>query len=276
MNRKEPEISVIILNYKNAELTTKCVDHLVKSAELAEIPIQIIVVDNSAVKTADTLKEILPNDVEIIENTENMGFSKANNQGIIESRGKHILLLNNDAFVNPECLKEGIKYLEEHENCGIWAPKLVGEDGSFQVSCASLPSLKGLIGEYLFFDNYDWYPDVDKWNEPHDVGNVVGAYMLIKKTVTQKIGFLDEDFFFTVEDVDYCKRVHEAGFSVVYDPRFSLVHIGGASQDTEWFDDPHMHKNRILYFKKNHGKFKTVLASLIINLGLKIMKIKGV
>lgn len=273
MNFKAPEISVIILNYKNADLTAKCVHHLSKAAEEAEIPIQTIIVDNSAPETARKLKKLLPqDDVEIIENSKNMGFSKANNQGIRISKGKYILLLNNDAFVNQECLKGGIKYLEEHDDCGIWAPKLVGEDGSFQVSCARLPSIKGLIGEYLLLDNYDWYPDLAEWTEPHDVGNVIGAYMLIKRSVVEKVGMLDEDFFFTVEDVDYCKRVHEAGFSVAYDPKFSVVHISGASQDKGWVNDPYMHRNRVLYFQKNHGKLKAALTSLIIKLGLKRMK----
>lgn len=276
MNFKAPKISVIILNYKNAELTAKCVHHLSKSAEEAEIPVQIIIVDNSALETADTLKKLLPqDDVEVIENHENMGFSKANNQGIRVSKGKYILLLNNDAFINQECLKGGIKYLEEHDDCGIWAPKLVGEDGSFQVSCARLPSIKGLIGEYLLLDNYDWYPDLAEWTEPHDVGNVIGAYMLIKRSVVEKVGMLDEDYFFNVEDVDYCKRMSKNGFSVVYDPRYSLIHLGSASQNDKWIDNSYMHKNRVLYFRKNHGKLKAILAYLIINLGLKIMKIKN-
>lgn len=275
MNNKKPKLSVIILNYKNVDLTAKCVSHLNQSAKAAEISTQIIVVDNSTDETAGELKKRLP-DVQIIENSENQGFSHANNQGIRISKGEFILLLNNDAFVNSECLINGIKYLEENENCGLWSPKLVGEEGAFQVSCARLPSIKGLIGEYIFLDNYDWYEDLKQWSEPKDVGNVVGAFILMRREVIDKVGLLDEDYFFTVEDVDYCKRVHDASLSVIYDPRFKVVHIGGASQDEKWIDDPHMHKYRILYFKKNHGTLKSLIASFIINSGLKIMKIRRV
>ncbi len=267
------KLSVIILNYKTAELTAKCIDYLTKSAEKAKIPTQIIVVDNSANETAKTLKKVLSDKVEIIENSENHGFSRANNQGIQISEGKYILLLNNDAFINSESLINGISYMEENEDCGIWSPKLVGEDGSFQVSCANLPSIKGLIGEYLLFKNYDWYPDVNKWTEPQDVGNVVGAFMLIKKSIIDKVGLLDEDFFFNVEDVDYCKRVHQAGFSVIYDPRFSIIHIGGASQPENWVNDPYLHSNRLLYFRKNHGILSSLTSRLIIWLGLRERKI---
>jgi len=268
----EPVLSVIILNYKNAGLTSKCVDYVIGSAKKADIGTQILIVDNSAKETADELKKLLPRDVYIIENLENQGFSKANNQGILASKGKYVLLLNNDAFINPECLINGINYVKDNKNCGIWAPKLVGEDGSFQVSFAHLPSIKGLIEEYILLKNNSSYPDLNEWKEPHNVGNVVGAFMLIKKEVIDKVGLLDEDYFFTVEDVDYCKRVHEAGFSVMYDPQSKIIHLGGASQDDKWINDPYVHKSRVLYFRKNHGIFKAFLSKIIIFMGLNIRK----
>jgi GT2 family glycosyltransferase len=232
------------------------------------------VVDNSALETADELKRILPSEVIIIENNINQGFSRANNQGIRVCTGEFILLLNNDAFVNSECLRAGINYLKENTGSGIWSPKLIGEDGSFQVSCARLPSIKGLIGEYLLFRNFDWYDDVKEWSKPRNVGNVIGAFLLFKKSLIDRVGLLDEDFFFNVEDVDYCKRVHEVGLSVIYDPRFSVVHIGGASSIDSWMNSSHLHNYRIVYFHKNHGKISGWIARVIISLGLTIRRIK--
>ncbi len=268
------ELSIIILNYKNTLLTAKCVDYLIESANKANISIEVIVVDNSALETADELKDILPSKVKIIENNINQGFSRANNQGIRVCTGEFILLLNNDAFVNSECLSAGINYLRENMDCGIWSPKLIGEDGSFQVSCARLPSIKGLIGEYLLFRNFDWYENVKEWRKPRNVGNVIGAFLLFKKSLIDQVGLLDEDFFFNVEDVDYCKRVHEAGLSVIYDPRYSVVHIGGASSKDSWMNSSHLHNYRIVYFYKNHGKISGWLARIIISLGLTIRRIK--
>lgn len=267
-------LSVIVLNYKNADLTAKCVDCLTESAKKLKISIEIVVVDNSANETAETLKRILPASVKIIENSVNQGFSRANNQGIRISNGEYLLLLNNDAFVNSECLEGGIKYLNENMDCGVWAPKLLGENGSFQVSCANLPSIKGFIGEYLLFKNLDWYDDVFSWTEPHEVGNVVGAYLLMKKSVIEKVGMLDENFFFNVEDVDYCKRVQEAGLSVIYDPRFSVIHIGGASSRDSWVNSSHLHNFRVLYIRKHHGRLSAWLARIIISLGLNIRRFK--
>lgn len=265
-------LSTIILNYKDPELTVRCVDILEGSSVDIPVNTQIIVVDNSAPETGEKLKSLLKDDVTVIENTENMGFSRANNQGMEISDGNYIMLLNNDAFINAETLINGIKYLDNHSECGVWSPKLVGEDGKFQVSCAKLPSLKGLFGEYVRFKNLDWYPELGNWSKPTDVGNVIGACMLFRRSLIDEIGMLDEDYFFNVEDVDFCKRIHEAGYTVIYDPRYSMIHIGGASQPGKWVNDPYIHRNRVIYFKKNHGMVMGVLAQLIIWAGLNMRR----
>lgn len=268
----DPELSVIILNYKNPELTAKCVYHLSEASDEAKIHTETIIVDNSAPETSSILRNLLPGDVVIMENDENLGFSKANNQGIGISRGDYILLLNNDAFVNCEVLKTGIRFLDENPDCGMWAPKLVGEDGTFQMTCARLPSLKGLIVEYLLFRSYDRYEDSESWTEPRIVGAVIGAFMLIRRRVIETIGILDEDFFFTVEDIDYCFRVNEADFKIYYDPTVSMVHLVSASQK-EGIEYPQLHSNRVLYFKKNKGRFSGFISGVIIKLGLFLRKI---
>ena len=265
-------LSTIILNYKDPELTARSVQTLLESAEPIDVKVQVVVVDNSATETAESLRKLLGDDAALIENQENQGFSRANNQGMEMATGEYILLLNNDAFVNPETLKLGFNYLEDHEECGVWSPKLVGVDGKFQVSCARLPSLRGLIAEYIQFKNLDWYPDLENWSEPTDVGNVVGAFMLFRRKLVDEVGMLDEDYFFNVEDVDYCKRIHEAGLEVIYDPRCSVVHIGGASQPGKWVNDPYMHRNRKIYFKKNHGTVQGIIAGIVIWTGLNMRR----
>jgi len=269
---KKPELSVIILNYKNPELTAKCVNHLIEASNGANIRTETIIVDNSAPQTASTLRNLLPGEVVIIENERNQGFSKANNQGISISQGEYVLPLNNDAFINAEVLKTGISFLRENPDCGMWAPKLVGEDGTFQMTCARLPSLKGLIVEYLLFRSYDRYSESESWTEPRVVGAVIGAFMLISRRVVEVIGMLDEDFFFTVEDIDYCFRVNEANFKIYYDPTVSMIHLVSASQK-EGIEYPKLHSNRILYFKKNKGLFLGFISGIIINMGLFLRKI---
>jgi GT2 family glycosyltransferase len=271
MNADEIILSVIILNYRDVDLTAKCVKYLEDSANDLNLPTQIIIVDNSAAETSKALKELFPH-LDIIENYQNVGFSKANNQGIMASRGKYILLLNNDAFVNSDCLKNGINYLENND-LGIWAPRLVGEDGNLQISSSQFPSLNDIMGEYFLFKNYNIYNDFFNWKEPKKVDFVIGAFILMKIALVDEVGLLDEAFFFNGEDVDYCKRVHEKGYTVTYDPRYSVVHIGGASQTKEWFRDPFLHKNRIIYSYKHYNIIGGLLAHLTIRSGLMFRKI---
>lgn len=274
MERAQPDISAVILNYKNPQLTAKCVEILLRSLEECGASSQVLVVDNSAAETARELRQLLPEAVEIIENPENRGFAKATNQGIRAGRGKYILLLNNDVFVNSQCLKTGLNYLNEHPNTGIWAPQLAGSDGRPQVSCARFPTLKSAFGEYLLGKQWNWYGDLFQWKEPHPVETVNGAFNLIPKTVFDQVGLLDEDFFFTGEDLDFCRRLHRRGFPVIYDPRCRATHLGGASQAQEkWFRDPYLHRHLILYYRKHHRLFTAACSAMIVHLGLLLRRL---
>lgn len=274
MQRVQPEISAIILNYKNPQLTAKCVDVLFRSLNECGVSAQVIVVDNSAAETARQLRQLLPEAVEILENPENRGFATATNQGIRASRGEYILLLNNDVFVNPQCLKTGLNYLKEHPHTGIWAPQLAGSDGRPQVSCARFPTLKSAFGEYLLGKQWNWYGDLFQWKEPRAVETVNGAFNLVPETVFDQIGLLDEEFFFTGEDLDFCKRLHQRGFVVVYDPRCRATHLGGASQGQgKWFRDPYLHRHLILYYRKHHRRITAECSAIIIHLGLLLRKL---
>lgn len=275
MQNWEIKISAIILNYRNPQLTLKCVNTLLDSINKIGVDAEIIVVDNSASETSEALKKTLPEQIKLIENRDNLGFAKANNMGIRISRGEYILLLNNDVFVNPECLRSGVQYLNTHKETAIWSPRLVGQNGNIQISCARFPSLKGVMGEYLFGKQWDWYIDIKAWNEPKNVDAVVGAFMLMQKKVLEEVGLLDEEYFFNVEDIAFCKRVHLHNYNIVYDPRCSVIHLGGASQPYKWVNDPYMHKNRILYFKKNFGIITSVIVALIIRIGLLLRSIKN-
>lgn len=269
-------ISVIILNYKNYELTLQCVEKVINAARMNQMVMQVIVVDNSTSETAPILKKTLPPEVQLIANEENLGFARANNLAIQQSTGKYVLLLNNDAFINSECLKTGIEFLRENTQVGIWAPQLRGVGNNIQISCAKSPSLLGVFGEYFLGTKFDWYEGVNNWSRPTRVDTVIGAFMLMPRKVISEIGLLDERFFFTVEDMDYCLRVRNAGYSIVYDPRVSVRHVGSASQSHKnWNSDPYLHNNRILYFEIHHGKYSARIARMIIEYGLAYRRLKN-
>lgn len=268
-----PRISAITLNYRNVELTRRCVEALRRSACRAGLDLEIIVVDNSGTDTGEALRAALPDGVRIEVNEANRGFARACNQGIRIARGDLILLVNSDAFVTAEALETGVEYLDDNPDAGVWASRLVNEDGSLQVSCSRFPSLAGVVSEYLLGRPTDWYRNPQDWSEPREVDTVVGAFMLIPRRVVEEVGELDERYFFNVEDIDYCKRVREAGFAVVYDPRTSVTHLArGSHTDYRWHADEQLHRHRMLYFREHHSPLTAGLAALTIRLGVTLRR----
>ncbi len=269
-------ISAVILNYKDVALTKKCVDILYRSADASDLPVEVIVVDNSAPQTAEDLCEELPEEVKIIENEKNLGFSAANNQGIKQAKGDIILIMNNDLFINEEVLQTGSEYITSHKKAGVWAPKLVGEFSDEQKSCAYFPTIHGLIIEYWFKYPYSNRVALTAVNADHPVpvDMVIGACMFIRKEVLEQAGLFDEDYFFTSEDVDLCYKIKNLGYEVLFDPRVEAVHLTSASQDYTWYDDPHLHEARKLYFKKHFNSLKATTARFIISSGIKARKVK--
>lgn len=269
-------VSAVILNYLNPDLTQECVNTLLEAARDASVDMEVIVVDNSARKTAKILREKLSQQVIIIENDANNGFSKANNQGIRRASGDLILIMNNDLFINADTLRKGVHYFKEHDNIGVWAPKLTDQQGKGQRSCSKFPTLTGLLTEYLLKLQYDnrIAKDAMQAAKPVEVDTVIGACMFIPTEVMREVGGFDEDYFFNVEDVDLCLKIKKHGYQVVFDSRCSAIHLVGASQDHHWYNDEHLHNSRILYFQKNHNAVKAALAKAVIKMGLKLRQIK--
>lgn len=269
-------ISAIILNYFNPPLTVKSVDALLKAASETKIPVEVIVVDNSAPTTAKELRLLLPSEAVIIENEENRGFAAANNQGIKQAGGEVILIMNNDLFINKEVLKKGYEYATANRKCGIWAPKLTDQFGNAQRTCSHFPSLRGVISEYLTNQQLDNQIAIlaNGVKQPMQVDTVIGACMFIRREVLQEVGLFDEDYFFTSEDMDLCFKVDKAGYEIIFDPRCEAIHLTGASQNSLWHEDAYLHETRKLYFKKHHHYLKALLAGFVIDCGIKLRKLK--
>lgn len=271
-----PTVSVIVLNYRDADLTLQCIASVMSASVRTGDELEIIVVDNSASDTLEILRNALPERIVTIANENNVGFARACNQGIDIARAPLILLLNNDAFLNAECLALAISFLQTNPTAGILSPQLVGVDGVEQVTGTRFPSIKHLAGEYLLPFPYLGSTYSISSNKPFPVDTVIGAAMFIRREVIDCIGKFDEGFFFTGEDIDYCRRTRDAGFVVYLDPRCKLVHLGGSSQQNQhWAKSPYLHKARIHYFYKHYGWVGGVTASLIIRVGLLLRSLKS-
>lgn len=270
-----PALSAVILNYRRPTLSVRSALSVLDAAAEAGVKAEVIVLDNSAAETGKTLRNALrDHQVSIVENRENAGFARGSNQGVEMATGRILLLLNSDAFMNASCIRTALAFLEANPRTGIWSPKLVAEDGRRQVSCARVPSLTSIVLEYLIGAQTSWYRDISTWTAPTRVGMTVAACWFMPRSTWNIVGSLDERYYFTGEDADYCKRVADAGLSVVYDPRAAIVHIGSASQPWDWVRDPHLHRSRILYVGKRYGWMGAAIARIAIAIGLTLRKLK--
>jgi len=215
--------------------------------------------------------------VELIENKVNVGFARANNQALPHARGRYLLLLNTDAFIAPDTLQKTLEFMDTHPRCGVLGVKLVGRDGALQPSCRYFPTPWNVFltttGLKRYFPRTRLVDDM-AWDHAsvRECDWVPGCYYLIRREVIDQIGLFDPRYFLYCEEVDYCRAVRKAGWSVVYYPFTQVVHIGGESAETV---GPLTSAGRqistlqieseLLYFRKHHG-LTGVLAAVQLSL----------
>src|SRR5579871_5686289 len=230
-----PDITIVLVNYNTAHLFERLFSAI--DCARGDLRLQIILVDNAS---RDSSIEILRRSypyVELIENTVNVGFGRANNQSLARMRGRFVLLLNTDAFVSPDTLIKTFRFMEQDPQCGILGVKLIGEDGSLQPSCRFFPTPWNVFvatnGLTRFFPNTRPVDDME-WDHKgiRACHWVPGCFYLIRKEVIDQVGLFDPRFFLYCEEIDHCWRVRQAGWKVVYYGNTHVVHIGGESAKT--------------------------------------------
>ncbi|MCH7641195.1 glycosyltransferase family 2 protein [Patescibacteria group bacterium] len=262
------DLSIIIVSYNTKKLTLDCIKSVIN--EGSGLKKEIIVVDNGS-KDGST-KEIeeysRQTTLRLIKNRTNLGFSKANNQGIKSAKGKYILLLNSDTKVKKEVLGKLVKFAEKTPDVGVVGARLLNEDGTLQGSCFHFPTIKNAIREYFLgkkglFDKFA--PGGEK---PVEVEALVGAAFLITPKALEEVGPLDERYFFYMEDLDYCRRVWRAGLKVYYLPEAEVFHYHGAS-GKHIADPENQWRRQIPSSKIYHGLFKHYLLTAVLWSGQK-------
>jgi|LGVF01.1.fsa_nt_gb GT2 family glycosyltransferase len=258
----EIDLSIIIISYNTKGLILNCLNSIRK--HIGDVRHEIIVVDNaSADGSPDAVEQGFPH-VKLMRNNENYGFAKANNQGFRDARGKAILMLNSDTVFIEAGMKEMLDYFWSDSTIGILAPRLLNADGTIQNSCRKffsffrtnyeLPAkimnkLPDFAGRFLHIHN------VHKITAPCDIDYATGAGLLVKKVLIDKIGGLDENYFFYGEETDFCLQAHNRGCRVVYYSHFRIVHIRGGSTAEEpgYFSLYNRYRSKYYYLKKNHS-----------------------
>ena len=232
------DIAVIIVNWNAREDLRHCLQSLLTDPKLA-VDYSVWVVDNaSSDGSAGMVASEFPN-AHLIVNTENVGFSKANNQAIALTDSRYAFLLNSDAAIHPGALEALVAYADAHPKAGVIGPKVLNPDGSLQFSCRRFPSLGAgfFRNTYLgrLFPNNKFARDylMTNFDHAHDVPVdwVSGCAMLLRREMVDEIGALDERFYMYCEDVDLCQRAWDSGREVVYAPSAVVTHAIGRSSD---------------------------------------------
>ena len=202
------------------------------------LKLQVVVVDNASRDNSVEVLRAQHPETELIENVTNAGFGRANNQALSRASGRYVLLLNTDAFVAPDTLTKTVGFMDANPHCGVLGVKLVGEDGSLQPSCRYFPTpwntfltstgLARLFPQARTVDNMSWdHASVRQceW--------VPGCYYLVRREVIDQVGLFDPRYFLYCEEIDHCRAVRNAGWSVIFYPFTQVVHIGGESALSE-------------------------------------------
>ena len=230
------KLSVIIVSYNAKYFLDQCLSSVIKATQNLEV--EIIVVDNNSVdESAEMVKRKFPNTT-LIHNKENVGFSKANNQVILQAKGEFILLLNPDTLVEEDALEKSISFMSDNKEAGAVGVQMVDGKGKFlDESKRGIPnfwtSLLKFLGLHRFFPksklfNHYYLGYLEK-DQRHEVEILVGAFMLIKKSILDKVGLLDEQFFMYWEDTDLSIRILEAGYKNYYLGDVKIIHYKGES-----------------------------------------------
>ena len=254
-----PEVSIIIVSWNAREYLIGCLMSLYE-----EDPpwAEIIFVDNgSSDGSADAVEELFP-EVRLIRSDENLGFAKANNIGIMASAGKFVCLMNSDMVVLGGCMETLKARMDSDPSAGLVCPRVLNPDMTLQPTCRRFPSLKGAFLSAIGLDSRNYMPH----DSVMEAEAVSGCFMLARRAAIDQAGLLDERFFFYAEDKDWCRRIKNSGWKIIYLPEAKAVHYGGSSSSAPVKIYIELHKANLKYWRKHHGSARTIVYLAIVML----------
>jgi N-acetylglucosaminyl-diphospho-decaprenol L-rhamnosyltransferase len=250
-----PKVSVVVVSYNTRERLLACLAAL-EGRVLA--PHEVIVVDNASADGSVAAVRVRFPAVTVIANTENVGFSRANNQGLRHARGPYALILNSDAEVAPGCVDALGAVLDARPDVGIVGPRTRFPDGRIQVSFGPMLAPRAEWRQRRLVRGVQGGdPEALRQAEAlaateHEPAWVSGSCLLARRSAIDAVGLFDEGFFLYEEDVDLCVRVRQAGWRVVFSPAAEVVHHLGSSMGQPG-GGLEYHRSHIRFYAKHHG-----------------------
>jgi len=268
-----PELSIVFVNYNDRIHLEKSLASLQKNVQ--DIDYEVIVVDNnSSDGSLAFLRENFPS-VRTMGNKENLGYARANNQGIRESKGEYVLLLNTDTIINPGALNLLLQEMKKDPGIGGIGPALLTDKNNYQVSFGKKVNfISELFQKYFLNFYYKLILKNDKKNR--EVNWLSGACLLTKRNILKEVGLFDENFFLYFEDIDLCLRIKEKGWCLVYFPRAEVLHAGGGSTESFRLSSRfHYRKSQLYFYEKHNSKISLILLRIYLRICFVSLLLEG-
>lgn len=274
------DVSVIIVNYHTSVLIADCVKSIIEKTE--GITYEVIIIDNNSEPDLETyISEFIPNPLKnkfiFIRLPENVGFGRANNEGIKIAKGRNILFLNPDTLLVNNAFKILVDFMDSTPDAGACGANILDEnqnpsEGFWRIfpgiknefnALFSYKPAKIIFGKNLTYNHTD---------KPLKVAFIIGADLMVKKSVVDKLNGFRPEFFMFSEETDLCLRIKRSGKNIYCVPQAKIIHLEGKSFGDKKFESEtrikYMEESRRIYLKLNHNKITGIVATALNRLNL--------
>jgi GT2 family glycosyltransferase len=261
------DLSVIIVNWNTRDDVGRCLHSLEGAAP--GLRVEVVVVDNGSRDGSARLVARRFPWVRLLALRANLGFARGNNLALAHTTGRYRLLLNPDTLVHGDALAQLVAYADSQPRVGLLGPRLLNPDGSLQASCRRFPTVSALLFRNTplgtLFPRNPWarsyLMESDDHEAPRDVDWLSGACLLARAEMIAEIGALDERFYMYVEDMDWCRRAHDAAWRVSYLPSAVVTHAVGRSSDQRPLAMLRAHHVSMWHYVRKHHGLAAALAA---------------
>ncbi|MBN1633578.1 MAG: glycosyltransferase family 2 protein [Ignavibacteria bacterium] len=264
--KKVLKLSIVIVTWNNEEEIAECLRSIYANEENEPLGrIETIIVDNASsdntVKVVKSFIELIEDDVKIIANDENLGFTRGANLGLRKAKGRYIFLLNPDTEIISDALVELVIKLENEKQAGIIAPQLLFRESEIQKSVRCFPKYRDIFFEILLLSKLfpnsrlfsRWKMNYFSHNEEAEVEQPMGAALMFNRKILEEADYLDERYDMFYSDVDVCKKISLAGHKIIFFPKAKIKHRKGVSvYKNRAYMISLWNKDCLKYFKKFH------------------------
>jgi hypothetical protein len=274
------KVSIVIVSWNVKSYLIDCIESILRYP--AACTVEIIVVDNASTDgTAEAVREKFPS-VCVIANAENTGFARANNQGAAAATGEYLFILNPDTLLPADTLDTLVAFMDRAPDIAMCGPRVLNDDRTIQRSVRGFPTWSAAFGRYTILKYLGLFKaSLERWrcrrfdyNTQADVEQLIGAALLIRRTVFERLGGFDERFFMYYEEVDLCRRLKEQGLRVVYTPCAELIHLGGKSAKQIPAKKRFMTLESLLqYLEKHTSPGKSKMLSILFKAGVLFLQL---